>query len=50
MIGINENVWNAWKLRIINQTINNMPSGLVKFMIKKCFHQLDGKWKEVWKH
>lgn len=35
MIGINKIKWNAWKLHLMNQVINKMPAGFVKFKIEK---------------
>lgn len=37
MIVINTYLWNARKLSIINQVINNMPEGAVSYKIRKLF-------------
>lgn len=38
MIDINKIKWNARELHLMNQVINKMPAGFVKFKIEKFFH------------
>lgn len=41
MIVIDKNIWNAWKLNIIEQILNKMPKGPVYYKIKKLHLLID---------